>query len=88
MNLLKCALFNTFFVYRTVNTNKKVMYKNFTHNVGRSWISDVQDRSESNSDELQFPEKQTTTKGPKKDPPGRLSGDFRIYKLETIVGGG
>jgi len=27
-------------------------------------------------------------RGPKQDPPGRLSGDFRIHKLEKIVGGG
>jgi len=40
--LLNCALFNTFFVYRTLNTNKKVTYKNFLHEVGRSWISEVQ----------------------------------------------
>jgi hypothetical protein len=26
--------------------------------------------------------------GPKQDPPGRLSGDFRIHKLEKIVDGG
>jgi len=25
---------------------------------------------------------------PKQDPPGRLSGDFRIHKLEKTVGGG
>jgi len=25
---------------------------------------------------------------PKQDPPGRLSGDFRIHKLEKIVGVG
>jgi hypothetical protein len=25
---------------------------------------------------------------PKQDPPGRLSDDFRIHKLEKIVGGG
>ena len=24
-------------------------------------------------------------RGPKQDPPGRLSGDFRIHKLEKIV---
>jgi hypothetical protein len=40
--LLKCALFNAFFVYRTLNTNKKVKYKKFLHEVGRSWISEVQ----------------------------------------------
>jgi hypothetical protein len=27
-------------------------------------------------------------RGPKQHPPGRLSGDFRIHKLEKIVGGG
>jgi len=50
--LLNCALFNAFFVYRTLNTNKKVKYKNFLHEVGRSCISEVQNRSESSSDDL------------------------------------
>jgi len=77
-----------FFVYRTLNINKKVKYENFLHVVGRSWISEVQDRNGSNSDDLQLPEKQTTPRGVKQDPPGRLSGDFRIYKLENIFGGG
>jgi hypothetical protein len=57
------------------------------HDVGRSRISDVQDQSEYNSDDLQLPKKQTTTKGPKKDPPSRLSGDLGIHKLEKIGGG-
>jgi len=73
---------------RTLNTNKKVKYKNFLQKVGRSWISEVQNCSESNSDDLQLPEKQTTPRGPKQDPPGRLSSDFRIDKLKKIVGGG
>ena len=68
--------------------HKKVQYKNFPHEVGRSWISEVQNQSESNSDELQLPEKQTTTSVPKQDPPDRLSGDFRIHKLEKILGDG
>jgi len=51
-------------------------------------ISEVQNRSEANSDELQLPEKQTTPRRPKQDPPYRLSGDFRIHKLAKIVGGG
>ena len=86
--LLNCALFNAFFVYRTLNTNKKVKYKNFLHEVGRSWISDVQNRSEPNSDDLQLPQKQTTPRRPKQEPPGRLSGDFRIHKrLKTVCGG-
>ena len=76
-----------FFEHRTLNTDKKVKYKNFLHEVGRSWISEVQGRSESNSDDLQLPEKQTP-KGPKQDLPGRLCGDFRIHKLEKIFGVG
>jgi len=39
--LLNCVLFNAFFVYRTLNTNK-VKYKNFLPEVGRSWKSEVQ----------------------------------------------
>jgi len=39
--LLNCVLFNTFFVYRMLNTNK-VKYKNFLHELGRPWKSEVQ----------------------------------------------
>jgi len=85
--LLNCALFNAFFVHRTLNTNKTVKYKDFLHAVGRSGISEVPNQSESNSDDLQLPEKQTTPRVSKQDPPGRLSGDFRIHKLEKIVAG-
>jgi len=53
--LLNCVLFNAFFVYRTLNTNK-VKYKNFLHEIGRSWISEFQNRSESSSEDLQLPE--------------------------------
>jgi hypothetical protein len=34
-----------------------------------------------------LPEKKTTTKGPKQNLPGRLSGDFKINQLEKIVAG-
>jgi hypothetical protein len=85
--LLNSALFHAFCVYRTL-TNKTVRYKNFLHEVARSWISDVQITAKSNSDALQMPEKQTTPRGPKLDPSGRLSGDFRTHKLEKIVAGG
>jgi len=45
--LLNCALFNTFVVCRTLDTNKKVKYKNFLYELGRPWISEVQNQSES-----------------------------------------
>ena len=79
---LNCALFN---VYRTLNTNRKAKYKNFLHEVGRSWISEVQKWNESSSDDLQLSEKQTTPRGPKHNLPGTLFGDFRIHKLEKTV---
>jgi hypothetical protein len=53
--LLNFALFNAFFVYRTVNSTYK--YQNFLHEVGRSWISQVQNTTKSNSDDLQLPER-------------------------------
>jgi hypothetical protein len=34
-----------------------------------------------------LPKKQTIPIGSKQDPPGKLSGDFGIHKLEKIVGG-
>jgi hypothetical protein len=59
--LLNCALFNVFFVYWTLNIqSKKAKYKNFPHEIGRSWISEVQNRSESSPDDLQLPEEQTS----------------------------
>jgi hypothetical protein len=81
------VFFNAFFVYRTLNTNK-VKYKNFLHEVERSWISEVQNRSEYSSDDLQLPEKQTTRRGPKNDPLDRLSGDFWVHKHEKMFAGG
>ena len=80
--------FNAFFVYRTLNANKKVKYKKFLHKVGRTWISEDQNTTKSSSDDLQVPEKQSIPRGPKQQPPGRLSGDFRIHKLEITVDGG
>ena len=45
--LLNCTLFSAFFVYRTLNTNKKVKYTSFLCEVGRSWISEVQNETKS-----------------------------------------
>jgi len=48
-------LFNVFFVYRTLNTDK-VKYKHFLHELGRSWKSEVQ-----NLNDLWLPEKGAET---------------------------
>jgi hypothetical protein len=34
--LLNCALFNAFFLYKTLNTKRKIKYKTFLHEVARS----------------------------------------------------
>jgi hypothetical protein len=84
------VLFNSFFVYRTLNTNK-IKYKNFRHEVGRSWISEVQNQSESSYDDLQMPQEQTAPSWPKQDLPGRLSGGISGYtnmKKYLLVGKG
>jgi hypothetical protein len=78
-----CSL-QRIFCEKDTKYKQKLKYKNFLHEVGRSWITEVQDRSESNSDDLQLPEKQTTPRGPNQDLPGRHSSDFRIYKLENF----
>jgi hypothetical protein len=50
-------------------------------------VSEVQNKTKSSSD-VQLPEKQTIPRDPKQGPPGRLSRDFGIHKLEKIVAGG
>ena len=82
-----CSL-QLIFCVQDAKYKQKSTVQELPHEVGRSWISVVQNRSESNSDDLQLPEKQTPPWGSKQDPPGRLSGDFRIHKLEKIFGGG
>jgi hypothetical protein len=57
------------------------------HDIARSRTSDVQDRSESNSDDLQLPEKQTPPKGPKKDPPDSpVISEYTNWKKLLVVG--
>jgi hypothetical protein len=69
-------------------TQTKSMYKNFLHEVARSWIAEVQNPNRSSSDELQWPEKQPTVRGPNRHQPGRLYRDFSKNKLDkTDVGG-
>ena len=53
--LLNCVLFKAFFMYRRLNTNE-IKYKKFLHEVGRSWISEVQNRNVPISDDFQLPE--------------------------------
>ena len=81
----KLCTLQCFFCIQDIKYRQKLKYENFLHEVGRSWISEIQNRSESSSDELQLPENQTTPRGPKQDLPGRLSGNFRMFNIEKIV---
>ena len=38
--LLNCTLFNAFFLVQETKYKQKVKYKNFLHEVGRSWTSE------------------------------------------------
>jgi hypothetical protein len=74
-----CTLLN-FFMYRTLNTNKQGKYKDFLHEVEGPRYQ--KSRIEVSQVLVTLPEEQSAPRGPKQDPPGRLSGDFRIHKLE------
>ena len=72
---------------------QKWTYENFLHEVGRSWISEVQYPIESSSDELKWPEKQHQG-GPNRNTPSRLYSEghleskehFAIKKYLLIIG--
>jgi hypothetical protein len=61
----------------TLNTNKKMKYKNFLHEVARSCTSEVQNPINSSSNELHWPEKQPTPRGPKQEPPKQTLRGFQ-----------
>jgi len=54
-----CALQQIFCIQDTKYKQSEV--QELLHKVGRSWISEVQNRSESSSDDLQLPEKEAYT---------------------------
>ena len=75
-------------MYKTLNTTKKIKYKNFLCKAARFQISEVQNPNESSSDELHSPEKQPTPSCPKQVPQVRLYTDFSIHKLDKSFAGG
>ena len=57
------------FLPTTLNTNQKLKYKNFLHEIAWPCVSEVQNPIESSSNELHWPEKQLTPRGPKQELP-------------------
>jgi len=80
-------LLNSSMNFYVQNNKHKQKYKNFLNKVARSWILEVQNPNYSSFDELQWPRKQTTPRGPNLDTSGRLSGDFTKHKLDKIFAG-
>jgi hypothetical protein len=72
-----------------LNTNRRIKYKTFLHEVARSWTLEVQNPNKFSSDELQWPEKQPTPRGPQQEPPtGRLSLYLSKHRVDRVVAGG
>jgi hypothetical protein len=57
-----------FTVYNMLNTNRKIKFKTFQHQVARSWTLEVQNPNKFSSEDLQWQEKQPIPRGPKQDP--------------------
>jgi biotin synthase-like enzyme len=80
------------FCVQNTKRKQKIKFKSFLHRVERSCISKVQNTSEPNSAELQWPERKAAPRGPKQEPPPpprcRLFGDLSKHKVDKIVAGG
>ncbi|PNF28210.1 hypothetical protein B7P43_G07554, partial [Cryptotermes secundus] len=50
--LINCAIFNSFFVYKNLNTDSKLKYKAFLINVAKAWATDQMVAAEPESDRL------------------------------------
>jgi hypothetical protein len=84
----KLCIAQCIFCVQNTKHKQKVKFKSFLHWVERLWISQVQNTTEPSSDELQWPERQPTPRGPNQDPPCRLFRDFSKHKLDKTVAGG
>jgi hypothetical protein len=71
--LINWTLLNTFFMYKTLNRNRKTKYKKFLHELVTLWILETNNPTVCGSDKLQQAEKESTPKGPKQDPPRTLA---------------
>jgi len=83
--LLSTALFSAVFCVQNIKYKQKSKVQELPAQLGRSWISEVQNKTKSSLMTFICQRSTTTPRGPKKDPPRRLSWDFRIYRLKNIV---
>jgi hypothetical protein len=48
--LINCALFNSFLVYKSLNPDSKLKYKEFMVQVAKTWATDEMEAAQSQSD--------------------------------------
>nr|XP_031830867.1 piggyBac transposable element-derived protein 4-like [Nomia melanderi]XP_031830868.1 piggyBac transposable element-derived protein 4-like [Nomia melanderi]XP_031830869.1 piggyBac transposable element-derived protein 4-like [Nomia melanderi] len=85
--LFNCGLFNAFKVYRNINRNSKLKYKEFLENIATAWIEDKTVlESEPNLDSPSISGTSSVTRTPRFDSLQRFSGDLRQHHLVKIAG--
>lgn len=91
--LLNCALFNSFVVYKSLQSDNKVKYKVYLRKIAKHLIECDKPtplgvhNCPDNSENAQ-PDKPSTKRAPTHDPPQRLSGNFGKHILQEIVSSG
>ena len=87
--LINCALFNSFVVYKTLNSSTRVTFKKFVLEVAKGWAKCEEGRSASSSDDDTDDEiERPTQRAPRQDDPASLTGGMVKHTLEKIVGYG
>lgn len=82
MFFVHCALFNSFIIYRKLNSHVKINFDNYMQTVATEWIG--YDRETSDPDNDYLPMNSLRERIPHNDPPQRLSGDIKTHYLEKI----
>ena len=85
LQLLNCALFNAFRVYKYHNSDSFLSYQFFLETA--NYLAAINTNTDETEEE-EGSEKSTTPRAPHQDPPGRLlGGDVKKHKLQAIVTG-
>jgi hypothetical protein len=91
--LINCALFNSFRVYKTLNKDSKIRFKQFLLGISKEWAESSERPRQGDEPSAGEPSgdketdvKEPTQRTPKEDHPARLSGDLATHSLEPIVG--
>ena len=75
--ILNCALYNSFRVFLEATQSESIRYADFLLRIAETWL--ISHRGE---DGNYSPS--TSTRAPRQDPPGRLSGNLKEHQIERI----